>query len=101
MMPKVIVINNIDGHVNVFEWNIDNAKALAEGCLAANEYTTMMYDGDVKAIRELLDWPDSSRSWLDAMASVIDEAVDGHDNHVNLIDIETELTVEAVRRMLW
>jgi len=99
-MPKVVVINDTDGHVNVFDWNISNAKSLAEGVLLANDWTTMLNDPDT--IRGLLSRCDDSQSWLDEMEDEIGDEMGGRSNgnQVNVICSEEDLTAGAVRGFL-
>lgn len=99
-MPKVIVVNDSDGHVDVFEWTVGNARALVEGYLRANEYNTMTDDeGD---LRDLLARFDGTDEWLAEAEGVIDSAVGGrsHGNLVNVLEAEGVLTADQLYGLL-
>lgn len=53
---RVIVVNDSDGHSNVYEYNLKNMRRLLEFVLEANKHNTMMEDPE--AGRQLLQKPD-------------------------------------------
>jgi hypothetical protein len=97
-MPKVIVINDVDGHVLALEWNAENAKAAIEGCIMANGVSEFMDDDEVDDLVDTLDRCDGSQGWLDLAAEIIQLSAGTrtHGNKINVLEAEGSMPAEDI-----